>query len=297
MRRVVARAHGVDVVPLHQLDVAAHRRRGRACARASGWNSWRLTPRKSTGRPLTSSPPSTADPCGSRSEVDPLARGRDRRRVQPGRLGGPGLDARDADGLAGGEVDARARAPSRAPGASRDQRPPQRPVVESAWTKTSSIAPAGRASSVTSRKMPGQPPHVLVLEVGARRPLVHAHGEDVVLAGRRRAPASNSPAAGCPYEVPSSAVEPRPQAGVHALEAQDRVHARPVRRQVEDPPVVAGRVLVRDERRVDGERVADVRVGGRPEPCSCQWPGTSMASQSAASKPGAAKSSAASARS
>jgi hypothetical protein len=60
------------------------------------------------------------------------------------------------------------------------------------------------------------------------------------------------------------AVEPRPQARVDALEAQDHVHPGPLGRHLEAAQVVARGVLVRDVRRLDRERVDDVRVAGAP---------------------------------
>ena len=109
---------------------------------------------------------------------------------------------------------------------------------------------------------PRQPPHVLVLEVGAGRPLVHAHREHVLLARPQRPADVELRRQPAPPRGPDvRAVHPRAHARVDALEPQHH-SVRPRRRHVEPAAVVAGRVLVRDVRRIDRERIADVRVRG-----------------------------------
>lgn len=113
----------------------------------------------------------------------------------------------------------------------------------------------------------GQPPLVLVLQVRARRPLVHPDGERV-------APRPEQMAHGELVRQPGSlelaeirAVQPDPGAGLDPVEAQHRTAVGgPVHRQVEEAQMVAGRVLGRHVRRVDRERVEVVGVDRRAVP-------------------------------
>ena len=107
----------------------------------------------------------------------------------------------------------------------------------------------------------GQPPHVLVLQVGPGRPLMHADRDHVVFrpneAGDIELP--DQPAAlAVAY---GRAVDEHGEARVHPVEADDgRPAGVPVRRQREAPPVLPRRVAVGDVRRVDREGIGHVGV-------------------------------------
>ena len=110
----------------------------------------------------------------------------------------------------------------------------------------------------------GQPPHVLVLEVGSGRPLVHAH-RDHVAAGPdevRDVELADEPAALAVTD--GSPVDEHGEARVHPVETD---HGRPAevpfRGQRDVPPVLPRRVVAGHPRRVDRERVDHVGVGGR----------------------------------
>ena len=109
----------------------------------------------------------------------------------------------------------------------------------------------------------GEPPHVLVLGVGAGGPLPHAHGEDVATAedGEFR-DVELGGEAGAHRHADVLPVEVALVAGVHAVETQADRPAVPGGGQVEVFAVRARGILVGDVRRVDVERVLDVGVPG-----------------------------------
>ena len=108
----------------------------------------------------------------------------------------------------------------------------------------------------------GQPPLVLILEVGAGAELVHAHGDridagahdlgHVELVGEARAARHADP----------RAVHPHGGLAFDAVEAQANVATLPVGGELEGATVVADRIVVGREGRVNREGEVDVRVGG-----------------------------------
>ena len=108
----------------------------------------------------------------------------------------------------------------------------------------------------------GQPPLILILEVGAGAELVHAHGDrigagahgigHVELVGEARAAGHADP----------RAVHPHGGLAFDAVETQAHVAALPVGWEVEGAAVVADGVVLGREGRVDREGEVDVRVGG-----------------------------------
>ena len=265
VRRIVAGAHRVDVVRLHQLDVAAHHRdrHGAAGERIE------LVPVDAVElhtmpidlqQPVLDHHPPEADP-----QRHPLPRAHDRRVVEPRDLRAPGLDALDRHGRPRERVDPKLRHEhSRGDTRHIDPQPPRpRHVVVVGVHEDVVERRDGPPDQRHVAKDPGQPPHVLVLDVGARRPLVHPHREHVLDAGPEQLAdreLGRQPAA--PRRPHIVAVDPHARAGIDALEAQDGV-AREVLRHDEAHAVVARRVLVGHERRLDRERVAHVRVRGR----------------------------------
>ena len=195
---------------------------------------------------------------GSRSRAAPTSPAeRQRPAVQARRLGAPRLD-RHARGLTRRHPDAelghlhdgrRSRHPpagSRCPSA----------ASKSACTKWSSMAPAGRSISSTSRKMPGShhmswsSRYVPADQRCTRTASTFAPGP------HRRVELERQPAARRPAEL--DPVQPHLRARVDALEAQHR--RAPVGRHVEDQAVVAGGILGRDAGGIERDRVGRVRV-------------------------------------
>ena len=223
----------------------------------SGSHSWRLTPRSMMRRPLTrSSPPATSTVRKPILQRDRLALRPQLGVVEARVLGAPG-DGGGGDGLPRrgvdaelGDDDARGDVGVDAEGS----------VVRGVHEHVAD----GRREQRHRAEDPGQPPHVLVLQVAALGELAHAHREHVLAVaaqGLGDVELVAEPAAGRLAQL--DAVEPRAQVGVDAVEAQDGAAGRPSGRELEAGAVVPGRVRVRDVRRVDRERVRDVRVRGR----------------------------------
>ncbi len=272
MRRVVAGAHRVQVVALHGEHVGTHHVAAHSAATAGvelvAVDAAELHP----GTVEQQQPVADLDPPEPDPHLDGLARADHPRPVQPGRLRRPRLDpacgdrervradvceyAEFGDLEPGGPVVAARAAPHPGPQAAGTG---ARVVVAD---QLDVLDPAGGA--VPEADLPeqsGQPPLVLILDVASGRPLRDAD-RDQVLPG--------------PELVGDVELDRQPGAGVLADRgAVHRHHSSRVgalqpevpapggrRRQVEGPPVVAGRVVRRGTGHVDRERVADVGVGG-----------------------------------
>ena len=259
MRRVVRRADRVDVVRLHQLDVAAHDVLGHRAA--------------AVGVPLVAVDAAQQHAAavdaqlavldGDRAEADPqrhrLALGPQLAVVEPRQLGAPRLDGPGRDRLPRGRVDAelgddaRARARrrrraacrrrSRARTGRRRSRPGGRAARRSGTAPTATTCPGPRGSCPRTTGAPCT---------------------SSSFSGSSRCPTANSCTSRLPYASPSST----------PFSHARRCESAPPKRSTASPsgqpagsakraPVLARRVLVRHERRVDRERVGDVRVGGR----------------------------------
>ena len=263
--RVVAGPDGVEVVALHQQDVGQHHLLGHGPAQV-GVELVAVDPAEQhpaavdPEQPVADLDRPEADPQGH-----PLAGRGEPALVQPGRLGRPGRHRREPDRLAGGDVD-----PELGHGqAGRDV------GVDPQGAGAGLVVVAGVDEPVPDRpgragqqphlpEDPGQPPHVLVLQVAGGRPLPHPHRQEVVPAGKGQGGGGveldRQPAAGRAAQLP--AVEPHLELRVDPLEPQHGPLGLPVAGQAEPDPVVAGRVVAWDVRRVDRERVGDVGVGG-----------------------------------
>ena len=269
VRRVVAGPHRVDVVLLHQHDVGPHgglvqaapgHRMPLVPVHAAELDSVPVEP----DLPVAYLDAAEADP-----EADLAARAGQDRVVQPGVFVRPGL-GRDAvlgapaaapvmpssgtDSVAGRSVSTR-----RSAGAA------VRVVVgvhEEVPDQAGLLVDQGDAAEDA-----GQPPHVLILQVGPGRPLVHPDRDHIVFGpnvpGYIELP--HQPAARAVTD--GRAVDEHGEARVDPVEAdQRRPAANPSRGQREAPPVLPRRVAVRDAGRVDREGVRHVGVGGRPVP-------------------------------
>ena len=189
MRRIVARAHRVDVVRLHQLDVAPHHLLG---DRPPGQRV-ELVPVDAVElhpvpidlqQPVLDHHPAEAD-----RQQHALAGARHHAVVEPRDLGAPRLDALDDHGLAARGVDAQLGHGDPHVGARR---------IDAQPALTRHVVEVGVHEHVLDRSLrrprlepdltedPRHPPHVLVLEIRARRPLVHAHREHVRLTRAQR---------------------------------------------------------------------------------------------------------------
>ncbi len=274
VRWIVAGAHGVHVVPLHQQHVGQHLVPGDRPAAVRG--------------DLVAVDASHGDRCAvdgedavddrDRAEADAqphrlgrLAgqvagrRGGDHHGVvAPGDLRRPRVDRAHLDALTGSRVDPELgdQHPRRHAGLDHQRPTAGRGVVVGVHEDV--VQASGRAGQQQHlAEDAGQPPHVLVLEVAARRPLVHAHGQHVVALdphGVGHVELHREPAADRPAYL--GAVDPRSERGVDALEAEDgaRTRGQETLRQGERPAVVTGRVLVGNVRRVHRERVLHVGV-------------------------------------
>ncbi len=279
VRRVVARAHGVDVRALHHADVSQHR-----------LAVHRPTPHRIVLVAVHAVEPQRTsvreqhalhdlDPTESDHQLHGLAgfAGRpersERAPIEPGALGTPRLDGHvhrlpgrhanaqlgDVDDRRGGAIEHRVHA-QRADSGAGIQIGMHVVVIDR----------EGRAlDELDVAEDPGEPPHVLILEIGARRPAVHPHGEHVAPGPDGRIELEGQPAALRPSEL--LPVEPDAGARIDALEAQRG--ARKIPRHLELEPVVAGRILRRHTGRIERDRhrrvgvqrplgVTDERAGG-----------------------------------
>ena len=259
MRRVVARAHGVDVRALHHHDVLDHRVAVERAARVG----MVLVPVHAAER-HRAAVHREARRRGSRRGGS-RSRARSSRRAERSvpryRRGASALHGSTGTrrGLAGGHPDAELghlddRRRSRHPPAA--CRCPSQ-ASKSACTKWSSIAP-GRALDAARHR--GRCPAATTCPglrgtcpptSGARAPPARCG---------RRAPARRTrTAGGCPST--SRARAPFSQTFAHESTPWNRsTRSAPVRGHVEHEPVVAGRVLGRDPRRIERDRVGGVRV-------------------------------------
>ena len=264
VRRVVGRADRVDVVRLHQQHVAPHHvLRDRAAV--VGIELVTVDAAEQDA-PTVDLQQAVLDHDGAEADAQPhaLARARDLGVVEARDLRAPRLD-RSLRGLSRRDVDAEL--------GHRDPRGHVR--VHPQRARAARVVVAGVHEDVVERvrgtgqqrdaaEDPRQPPHVLVLEVGPRRPLLHPHREDVLPTRAQElgdVELARQTAARAHSQL--GTVEPDPQAGVDALEAQDRIRPIPLARHREAAPVVTRRVLVGDVRGLHRERVDHVRVGRR----------------------------------
>ena len=108
----------------------------------------------------------------------------------------------------------------------------------------------------------GQPPLILVLEVGAGAELVHAHGDRIDAGAHGLGHVELVGEARTARHADPRAVHPHAGLTFNAVEAQANVATVPVGGELEGATVVADGVVVGREGRVDREGEVDVRVGG-----------------------------------
>ena len=132
-------------------------------------------------------------------------------------------------------------------------------VAYSVRNQTSSTAPYGRPSTVTSRKMPGQPPLILILQIAHRRPLVHPNQDHVLARSHRLGDVEllHQPTALADPDL--YAVQPDAVNRLHTVKAKQDPFRRPVR-QLESSAMISSGVFVRDMRRIDREGILHVGV-------------------------------------
>jgi hypothetical protein len=264
VRRVVARAHGVHVVPLHQQHVIEHVLLGDGAA-AVGVELVPVDPAQQHAPAVDGEQPvRDAHRPEAHAQVDALGVGHHLQVVEPGQLGAPRLHAGQAHLLAGRGVDAelgQQHAGPRIPGDVHAQRAV--PVLVAGVHEHVVHAARRPRQQRHVPEDPGHPPHVLVLEVAPRRPLVHPDRHEVVRArpdDLGDVELGGQPAALCGAHLVS--VHPDRETGVDALEPQHDPPARPVGRHRDPTPVAPRRVLGRHPGRVDREGVARVGVRG-----------------------------------
>ena len=282
MRRIVARADRVDVRALHELEVG----HDLGLVEDAAEIRMPLVPVDAVEHHAAAvdQEPVALDDDGSKtqSQRHRLGGARHGGVVEARRLGRPRLDAWDlhrrdvARGVPGhGQVELRHPERQRVRGLVGDDLgddPPRagraglvvRAVERGAQPHVLDAAGGPRLEGHVAEDA-GEPPLVLVLEVARGRPLVHAHDDEVAprTDGRRDVELLHEPASRADADL--DAVDPHAVARLDPVEAQQHASGiRPRLRQLERAPMIARRVLVGHERRVDRERVLLVRVDRMP---------------------------------
>ena len=108
----------------------------------------------------------------------------------------------------------------------------------------------------------GQPPLILILEVGTRAELVDTHGDPIGTGVHGLGHVEFVGQTGAAGHANPRAVDPHAGLTLDAVEAQGDDTTLPVGRELEGATVVAHRVVLGREGRVDGEWEVDVRVRG-----------------------------------
>ena len=107
-----------------------------------------------------------------------------------------------------------------------------------------------------------EPPHVLVFEVAPVRPLVHPDRQEVFSFPHVPADVELRGHTGTLAETRIRAVHEYVECGIHSAESQHSPPSLPFRKNEEPCAIRAGGVLRRHARRINRERVVDVRVVG-----------------------------------
>jgi hypothetical protein len=259
--RVVAGPHRVDVVPLHGQHISQHRlRRQRPAGTRVPFvpvDAAQHDRRTVDGEhPAARGGPPEADP-----DRDALVIGHDLPGVQPRPLVGPRLDTLDhvrSRRVGIGQAQFGHDEPGRARGLHRQRAPPAGRVEVRVHEEV--LQPARRDPH--RAEDPGQPPHVLVFQVAARGPLVDTYGQHIPAGTQHPGDVELGWQAAALAVAEPHPVEPCRETGIHTLEPQRGARQRKAVRDLEPPPVLAGRVGVRNPRRVDRERVRHVGVRG-----------------------------------
>ena len=261
VRRVVAGADRVDPGPLHQQYVVQHVLLGQR-ATAVGVELVPVDPVEEHAVAVHGEH-TVGD--RDRAEADPqpdvTTLGPHHAVVQARALGAPRLDGRGDRGLDRSRTPGPAPVRRQCPATSESTVSVPVPSAYDACTKTSVGRGRLEREQVDLAEDPGQPPHVLVLDVAAGRPLVHPDRDPGLLAGGNQVgevELGRQPGAGRPAD--QLAVHVHGEPGVDTLEPQHHPGAGPVRRDRHGPDVVTGRVVGRHVRRLERERVDDVRV-------------------------------------
>ncbi len=274
MRGIVAGADRVHVEPLHQQQVGT----GPVLVEDPAAIGVRLVPVHSVeDQPFAvDQQPVAGDLDGAEAEPQPhgLTGGGDRGVVEPRQLRRPGLhragvDTRHLGRRMPGHLDAQLGHPQGhrvGVVGGHDlgtDRAPSGVVIGAQPDVVQGARGAGEQRHVAEDAR--QPPLVLVLQVAGRRPLVHAHHQQVLAGadGMGHVELLRQPAARPDADL--DPVQPDPVARLDPVEAQQhRRRAGEVRGQREAPAVVAGRVVVRHERGFDRERELHIGVDRTP---------------------------------
>ena len=122
--------------------------------------------------------------------------------------------------------------------------------------------PAREVAQTHRAEDAGQPPLVLILEVGAGAELVDAHGDPISTGVHGLGHVEFVGQTGAAGHANPRAVDPHAGLTLDAVEAQGDDTPLPVGRELEGATVVAHRVILGREGRVDGEWEVDIGVGG-----------------------------------
>ncbi|KJL45544.1 hypothetical protein RS81_00163 [Microbacterium terrae] len=266
MRRIVRGAHRVDVVPLHEKELVSHDARIEDATVLGVMLVTVDAPQHDRSAVDQQHGVAGLDAAEADAHRGGLGRGDHARLVQTRRLGGPRLDDAHADAgtrrRVDGELvdhDARRRAAVGRDGGIEHSLRGGGVVV---GHEEHVVDPAGRAAEEgDAAEDAGQPPHVLVLEIGGIAELRHAHREAVGPGDERARHIElvGEAAAACGAE--QGVVQPDLGRRLDAVEAEDAASVGEYgSRCGELEPVVADGTRVRRERRVYRERHLHIRV-------------------------------------
>jgi hypothetical protein len=264
--RIMTGPHRVDVVPFHQHDVRPH---GRLVQAAAGFRMPLVPVHAAEPDDVPVEPDlpvADLDAAEPDPEPDvPAGAGQDRV-VQAGVFVRPGLGrdvparGRAGTGLGAGDAEFRYRQRGRAVGVDAEDADTVAGVVVGVHEEVPD-RPGRLVDQGDAAEDAGQPPHVLVLQVGPGRPLVHADRDDVVFEPNELGDIELPDQPAALAVADDRTIDEHGEARVHPVEADDgRPAGVPVRRQREAPPVLPRRVAVGDVRRVDREGIGHVGV-------------------------------------
>ena len=276
MGRVVAGADGVQIVPLHEQHRVAHL----VAVEDPALPRVEVVPvhPPDPEPPPVHQPGVTDDlhPAEARPQGDGLGGVRHVDRVQARHVRAPALHRADLEGVRRGGVRDLGGEPEFGAG------DPHRVSLGRAAELECQAAPSGVGIAIRAEEHVVQggvrpvqeghlaeearePPLVLVLDVGHRRPLVDPDDQDVLPLPDAVRHVQFLPQATPPDDPHLVTVQPHPPHGLQPVEPQPHpAGGEPFRWELEPPAVVAGRIGVRNVRGVERKRVLDVGVRRTP---------------------------------
>ena len=118
----------------------------------------------------------------------------------------------------------------------------------------------GHAQQIHVAENAGEPPEILILQIGAVRPLVDHHGQHVVAGGDKGRDVELGGHMRYLREAREGAVDPDVERGVHAVKVQEHLALVPALGQREGAAIAADGVVVGHIGRIEGNGIVDVGV-------------------------------------